>query len=138
MSYFELSSTNPQCDVLDHFICVLYGERKDIEEYYKDKKCILKIVDVIGSDDKSIEEGVKPAGTLYKIIHTNGLNAKYIMTSSEVQAEKIYTRHCIANVVKPLSKGDYLSYNEYCVTKLVQEERLVFCIRENGALKLVI
>lgn len=36
MAYFSLSNGNNQQ------VCIIYGERKDIEEYYKNKPFVLK------------------------------------------------------------------------------------------------
>lgn len=139
MSYFELSHYDPQSGESSHFVCLLYGEEKDVLEYYSGKKCTVGSVDIIGPDNKIIKRGENPSGILYKIVRDYNLEDKYILAANEGQAEKIYEHYCYSNAVKPLSKGEKAGrYVLREVTELVVPVKLCRVVREGNNLSLLI
>ena len=139
MSYFELSHYDPQSGEPSHFVCLLYGEEKDVLEYYSGKKCTVGSVNIIGPDGKILKSGENPPGILYKIVHDYNMKNKYILAPNEGQAEKIYEHYCYSNAVRPLSKGKKAGrYVLRKVTELVSPVKLCHVIMKGDTLNLVI
>ena len=139
MSYFELSHYDPQSGESSHFVCLLYGEEKDVLEYYSGKKCTVGSVNIIGPDGKILKSGENPSGILYKMIHDYNLKNEYILAANESQAEKIYEHYCYSNAVKPLTKSEKSRrYAMREVTELVAPVKLCRVVREGDTLSLLI
>lgn len=111
---------------------IVYGERKDIEEFYEGKDYRLEPIEIVNKDGKLVNCKQKlPPGDLYKILCFHGLRANYILADNVNEAEEAYKRYCYSNLKKPIEKDLH-------TRELVKPEKVVQCIRKDGIVNIIV
>lgn len=120
MAYYLLSNKDNQS------VCVIYGERKDIEEYYKGKDFVLKGLNIIKDEFNIIipNQGTENSN-LYQILYDSFMPADYITAFTKEEAIKKYYGYCYTNLIKPLIREE-----------LLRQVKVVVCREENDKIVL--
>lgn len=120
MAYYSLSNGNNQ------LVCIIYGERKDIEEYYKNKEFILKGLKIIKDEfNIAIPDQNTELSNLYQILYDSFMPADYILAPNMETAIKKYYGYCYSNLIKHLIRDD-----------IIRQVKVVVCREENDKIVL--
>jgi len=114
MPFYKLFDTH--CE----YICILQGDKEDIESYYEEHKGKYTLLEIDLISDSDLEEEYDL--NLFHLIN-EGIDY-YLLADDNECAMKTYKIHCYSQVTKP---GD----------PVITEQKFLRCLNENGKLRLV-